>query len=193
SAIFIAAVSTWSASDASNTLLASLLFAVSTVVTVVSAVYSEVYRKPLAPAFLYLQAFFDLLLVTAIVHVTNGSTSPFAALYILVIATASLLLPASGGLFIAALGIVLYFGDVVMLPGRAALDPGVWLQLGVIAVVALVIRYLSAELRASGEGAGQLVAALQQSRLQAEDILRNIRSGVITVEDRKSTRLNSSH
>jgi signal transduction histidine kinase len=41
---------------------------------------------------------------------------------------------------------------------------------------------LSAELRASGEGAGQLVAALQQSRLQAEDILRNIRSGVITVD-----------
>jgi two-component system, NtrC family, sensor histidine kinase PilS len=182
SAIFIAAVSTWSATDASKTLLASLVFAVATGVTVVSAVYSEVYRKRLGPAFLYLQAIFDLLLVTAIVHVTNGSSSPFAALYILVVAAASLLLPASGGLFIAALGIVFYFGDVVMLPGRAALDPGVWLQLGVIAVVALVIRYLSAELRESGEGAGQLVAALQQSRLQAEDILRNIRSGVITVD-----------
>jgi signal transduction histidine kinase len=58
----------------------------------------------------------------------------------------------------------------------------VWLQVGVIALVALTIRYLSAELRESGEGAGQLVAALQQSRLQAEDILRNIRSGVVTVD-----------
>jgi two-component system sensor histidine kinase PilS (NtrC family) len=182
SSILIAAVSNWSASDSSRTLVASLVFVLATVVTVLSAVYSEVYRKRLAPTFLYLQAFFDLVLVTAIVHVTNGSSSPFAALYILVIAMSSLILPASGGLFVAALGIVLYFGDVVMLPGPAALDPAVWLQLGVIAIVALVIRYLSAELRESGEGAGQLVAALQQSRLQADDILRNIRSGVVTVD-----------
>ena len=46
------------------------------------------------------------------------------------------------------------------------------------AVVALCIRYLSAQLRESGEGKEQLVAALEQTRLQAEDILRNIRSGV---------------
>jgi len=182
SAILIAAVSNWSVSDSSLTLVASLAFALSTVVTVLSAVYSEVYRRRLGPTFLYLQAFFDLLLVTAVVHVTNGSSSPFSALYILVIATASLLVPAGGGLLVAALGIVLYFADVVMLRGPAASDPGVWLQLGVIALVALVIRYLSAELRESGEGAGQLVAALQQSRLQADDILRNIRSGVVTVD-----------
>jgi two-component system sensor histidine kinase PilS (NtrC family) len=182
SAIFIAAISNWSVSDSSRTLVASLAFAVSTVVTVLSAVYSEVYRKRLGPTFLYLQAFFDLLLVTAVVHVTNGSSSPFAALYILVIATSSLLVPTGGGLFVAALGIVLYFGDALLTPGPGPLDPGVWLQVGVIALVALVIRYLSAELRESGEGAGQLVAALQQSRLQADDILRNIRSGVVTVD-----------
>jgi PAS domain S-box-containing protein len=182
SAIFIAAVSNWSASDASRTLVASLVFVSATVVTVISALYSEVYRKQLRPTFLYLQALFDILLVTGIVHVTNGSNSPFSALYILVIATASLLVPASGGLFVAAFGIVLYFADVVLLARPAAIEPGVWLQLGVIAIVALVIRYLSAELRESGEGTGQLVAALQQSRLQADDILRNIRSGVVTVD-----------
>jgi two-component system sensor histidine kinase PilS (NtrC family) len=183
SAIFIAAVSNWSDSDASRTLVASLAFAVTTIVTIISALYAEVYRKPLTATFLFLQAFFDLLLVTAVVHVTNGSSSPFSALYILVIATASLLVPASGGLFVAALGIVLYFADAVVVHRPAALDPGVWLQLGVIALVALVIRYLSAELRESGEGAGLLVAALQQSRLQADDILRNIRSGVVTVDE----------
>src|SRR5262249_47358699 len=117
-----------------------------------------------------------------IVHVTNGSNSPFSALYILVIATASLLVPASGGLFVAAFGIVLYFADVVLLARPAAIEPGVWLQLGVIAIVAPVLRYLSAELRESGEGTGQLVAALERARLQADDILRNIRSGVVTVD-----------
>ncbi len=182
SAIFIAALSNWSESDTSRTLVATLAFAVSIIVTVISALYSEVYRKRLGAAFLYLQAFFDLLLVTAVVHVTNGSSSPFSALYILVIATSSLLVPTGGGLFVAALGIVLYFADALMTPGPGPIDAAVWLQVGVIALVALVIRYLSAELRESGEGAGQLVAALQQSRLQADDILRNIRSGVVTVD-----------
>jgi len=182
SAIFIAAVSNWSESDSSRTLVASLAFAISTGFTVVSVGYSEIYRKAIGPTFLYVQAVFDILLVTAVVHVTNGSASPFSALYILVIATASLLVPAGGGLLVAALGIVAYFADVVVPRGPAAIDPGVWLQLGVIALVALVIRYLSAELRESGEGTGQLVAALQQSQLQADDILRNIRSGVVTVD-----------
>lgn len=57
-----------------------------------------------------------------------------------------------------------------------------WLQIAIIGIVALVIRYLSAELRATGEGTDQLVAALQRTRMQAEDILRNIRSGVVTVD-----------
>ena len=181
SAIFITAVARWTAVDATQTLIASLAFAVSAVVTVVSAGYAEIYRKRFGPTFLYLQAVFDLLLVTAVVHLTNGSNSPFSALYILVIATASLLVPASGGLLIAALGVVLYFSDVVLFFRPTLVEPGVWIQLGIIALVALGIRYLSVRLRESGEGRDLLVTALEQSRLQAEDILRNIRSGVVTV------------
>jgi two-component system sensor histidine kinase PilS (NtrC family) len=170
SAIFVAAIFNWTNADATKTLIASLAFALSALMTVVSVGYVEIYRRPIGSTFLYLQAVFDLLLVTAVVHLTNGSASPFAALYILVIATASLLVPTGGGLLVAALGIVLYFADVV-----------VFLR-SPIAVVALGIRYLSAELRQSGEGKDQLVAALEQTRLHAEDILRNIRSGVVTVD-----------
>ena len=130
---------------------------------------------------MYLQAIFDLLLVTAVVHLTNGTSSPFAALYILVIATSSLLVPAAGGLLIAGLGIACYFTDVVLLLRSPLSDPAVWMQLSVIALVTLGIRYLSARLRESSEGKAILVAALEQTRLQADDILRNIRSGVVTV------------
>jgi len=181
SAIFIAAVTNWTSVDTSKTLVASLAFAISAIVTVGSAGYAEIYRKRFGQAFLYMQAVFDLLLVTAVVHLTNGTTSPFAALYILVIATASLLVPVSGGLIIAGLGIAFYFTDVVLILDAPLSDPGVWLQLAVIALVTLGIRYLSARLRESGEGKAMLVAALEQTRLQADDILRNIRSGVITV------------
>jgi two-component system, NtrC family, sensor histidine kinase PilS len=185
SAIFIAAVGNWTSVDADQTLIASLAFALSTVVTVVSAGYAQIYRKRLGATFLYLQASFDMLLVTAVIHVTNGNNSPFSALYILVIAAASLLVPTGGGLLIAALGLVLYFADVLLFfrtPVTNSVDPLVWVQLSIFAVVALCIRYLSAQLRESGEGKEQLVAALEQTRLQAEDILRNIRSGVVTVD-----------
>jgi len=183
SAIFIAALSTWSNADSNYTLVASLALVVSIVVTIVAFAHGEIYGRQPGPTFLYLQAIFDLILVTAVVHVTNGANSPFSALYILVIAAASLLVPTGGGVFIAALGIILYFSDVVLLSGSPLrIDPGVWLQLTVIAVVTLAVRSLSVRLRESGEGKDLLVAALEQTRHQAEDILRNIRSGVFTVD-----------
>ncbi len=183
SAIFIAALSTWSNADSNYTLVASLALVVSIVVTIVAFAHGEIYGRQPGPTFLYLQAIFDVVLVTAVVHVTNGANSPFSALYILVIAAASLLVPTGGGVFIAALGIILYFSDVVFLSGSPLrIEPGVWLQLTVIAVVTLAVRSLSVRLRESGEGKDLLVAALEQTRHQAEDILRNIRSGVFTVD-----------
>ena len=183
-AIFAAAVFVWTREDTDThkLLVASLAFALATGVTALSAWYSEIYRKALQPTFFYLQSMFDLLLVTAVVHVTSGSTSQFAALYILVIATASLLLPVGGGLLIAALG------QRVLRRRRGAhlaaprSSPAVWLQLGVFARVALGSAYLSAQLQRAGQGKERLVAQLQAARLQADDILRNIRSGVITVD-----------
>ena len=87
-AIFAAAVFVWTREDTDThkLLVASLAFACATGVTALSAWYSEIYRKALPPTFFYLQSIFDLLLVTAIVHVTNGSTSQFTALYILLVA-----------------------------------------------------------------------------------------------------------
>lgn len=197
SAIFIAAVFKWMDTSATTTLLASLAFALSMIVTVVSAGYSAGSR-PLGKTFLYLQSVFDLFLVTAVVHITGpgggtGGPTQFAALYILVIAMATLLLPQWGGLLIAALGDVLYLADIVLptlFPGDAAaalaqaqpLGTWVWLQLILFAVVALGTAYLSEQLRRGGEGTRLLAAHLEQVRLRAEDILQNINSGVITID-----------
>jgi two-component system sensor histidine kinase PilS (NtrC family) len=180
-AIFLAAVLAWRNADAGLTLIASLLITTALAFTAGSVLYSVVYRSSLRPAFLYIQSLFDLLVVTAIVHVTGGGSSQFAALYILVIAAAALLLPFSGGLVVAALGCILYFADVLVTPGMQ-LDLGVWLQLGVFAAVALGSGYIAARLRQAGAGTEQLAAELVKVRLQAADILRNIRSGIITVD-----------
>jgi two-component system, NtrC family, sensor histidine kinase PilS len=179
-AIFLAAVLVWQdvLTDTGKLLVASLAFAATLVVTAVSVVYSEFYQRSLTPTFYYLQSVFDLLLVTAVVHVTGSSGSQFTALYILVIATSSLLLPVGGGLLVAALGNVLYVADAfwsVETPFTAA----VWLQLAVFAMVALGSAWLSAKLQAAGKGTE---AVLAHVRLQAADILYNIRSGIITVD-----------
>jgi two-component system sensor histidine kinase PilS (NtrC family) len=178
SAIFLAAVlvSQDALTDKAKLLVAAMTFTVTLAVTASSIVYSEFYRRPLGPTFYYLQSVFDLLLVTAVVQITGASNSQFAALYILVIATASLMLPVGGGLLIAALGNLLYVADAWF-----SVDFGgaVWLQLGVFAVVALGSAWLSAKLQEAGAGTE---AELAQVRLQAADILYNIRSGIITVD-----------
>src|SRR5215203_5166906 len=180
-AIFVAAVLAWKNADAGQTLIASLLITVALAFTAGSALYTIVYKSPLRTAFLYSQTLFDLVVVTAIVHVTGGASSQCAALYVLVTAAASLLLPVSGGLLIAALGCILYSADVILTPGMQV-DLGVWLQLGVFAAVALGSGYIAARLRQAGAGTEQLAAELVKVRLQAADILRNIRSGIVTVD-----------
>jgi two-component system sensor histidine kinase PilS (NtrC family) len=183
SAILLAAVIVWHRADTDpgNLLIASLAFAVTTVWTAGSLWYTEIYGRPPSPTFSYLQTAYDLGLVTAIVHATAGTTSPFAALYILVIASASLLLPAGGGLLMAALGNVLYFADAVW-GGTTPPTVGVWLQLIIFALVALGSAYLGAKLQEAGAGKEELAAELTHVRLQASDILFNIRSGVITID-----------
>ncbi|HVA57129.1 MAG: ATP-binding protein [Gemmatimonadaceae bacterium] len=189
SAIFIAGVVNWAKqeTDASKLTVVTVAFALVTVLTVVSFAYSEIYRKPLGKTFLYLQSILDLLLVTVVVHVTpgspdSGSVSQFSALYILVIATATLMLPVGGGLLVAALGIVLFFADTVFGLNAQMHNSIVWAQLGVFAAVSLGCAILASQLQKAGEGKEVLVAALEHARVQADDILRNIQSGVVTID-----------
>ena len=181
-AIFLAAILVWTQGNQLDQLVAALSFALATAVTAASWAYSEIYKRPLRTNFLYLQSVFDLLLVTAVVHVTGGALSQFTALYILVIAASTLLLPIGGGLLIAALGNVLYVAEVIFFASDTPLTATVWLQLGVFTAVALGSAYLAVQLRREGEGKAWLMAELQQEKLRADDILRNIRSGVLTVD-----------
>ena len=186
SAIYLASLYVWKLEEvpANTKLIASLAFAGAAMFTMVSGVISEIKQMPLGRSFYHLQSAFDVLLVTAVVHLTGGGTSQFAALYILVIGTYSVILPAGGGILTAALAMVLYCADVIWTPNQS-LDWGtasLWLQLGVFAIVALGSGFLSARLKEVGTGHQQLAAELVHLRLQAADILRNIRSGIITVD-----------
>ena len=180
-AIFFAAVFSWHGADARDTLLATLALFAAIAFTSLSAWFGLAYRNLVSRGFYYAQSVFDVALITTIVHVTGGSLSPFAALYILATACASLLLPVGGGLLIAALGNVLYFTDVIVLQGTSLGMP-VILQLGVFAITALGVAYLGARLQEAGVTREALAQQLAVVKLQAEDVLKNIRSGIITID-----------
>jgi two-component system sensor histidine kinase PilS (NtrC family) len=180
-AILVAAVFVWNKAEPNDTLIATLAFAVATLVTVASAMYGEVEHRPYGPKFYGLQCAVDLGLVTAIVHITGGWNSQFAALYILVIASAALLLPFRGGLAVAAGACLLYSLDVLWLrPGAAPI--GMVVQIGVFIVVAIGSGFVSLRLRQAGVGREALAAQLVKVQLEAADILRTIRSGIVTVD-----------
>ncbi|HEX2780573.1 MAG TPA: ATP-binding protein, partial [Gemmatimonadaceae bacterium] len=180
-ALLVAALFAGQRADPTKTIVVSLAFAAAVGFTTASAWVSLLQRRPIGATFFYLQSLFDLALVTAIVHVTGRSGSPFAALYILVIAAGSLLLPTGGGLLVAALGNVLFFADVIF-ARDGGFDIGLWLQLGIFAVVALGSGWVAGKLREGAAGRDLLAAELVQARLEAADILHNIRSGIVTVD-----------
>jgi two-component system sensor histidine kinase PilS (NtrC family) len=150
-------------------------------VTGISLIAVEMYRARTSRGFLLWQAVTDIALITALVHVTNGSESQFAALYILVIAYSALLIPQSGGLIAALLVCAFYFTEIVV-TRDFVLDSTAWLQMANYATVAVGTGYVSARLREVGSGSEVLAETLRRERLQASDVLDNIRSGVMTID-----------
>jgi two-component system sensor histidine kinase PilS (NtrC family) len=181
SALFLAAVFAWESAGREDTRVVAVAFAVAVAWTAGAWWRVEVLRRRPGLALVGTQAALDLLLTTAVVHVTGGAGSQFAPLYILVLAAAALLLPVAGGLLAAAVATLFYAGDVLWLrPGGSTL--GVSLQATIFLIVAAGAGYVGARLRQAGAGGERLAAALARARVEATDILRNIRSGIVTVD-----------
>jgi two-component system, NtrC family, sensor histidine kinase PilS len=137
-------------------------------------------RKPTS-AFFFIQALVDLGLVTTILHFTGQPQSAFPALYVLVVAAYSLLMPPAWVAVTAVLASVLFLGDTIWTHG-ASLDTVSWAQIGVFNLVFAIVAVLGHRLREAGMEQATLATELQRVRLEADDILRNIRSGVLTVD-----------
>jgi two-component system sensor histidine kinase PilS (NtrC family) len=184
-AILLAAVFVWTSATRQDTLVATLAFAGAVLWTAASIAVSRAKPKASPPMpnarFIASQVACDLALATAVVHVTGGGASQFAALFVLVVAYAALLLPAAGGACAVLAADALYAADIVWLRPGAGVG-GVWLQVGVFGAVALASGWVGARLREAGTGGRQLAVALTRASVQAADILRAIRSGILTVD-----------
>ncbi|HET6763898.1 MAG TPA: ATP-binding protein [Longimicrobiaceae bacterium] len=181
-AIFTAAAWVWTAVSSLATLAATLILFVSAVVTALSFAYTHLRRREPGRNFLYAQVAYDVVLVTAVVVLTGGKESAFAPLYILVICAAAVLLPILGGILIAALASMLYLAGIVW-SAHGVPDAGVSLQIVLFTAVALVTGYLGDRLRRTGTVLGQVESELRSLRLDTDDILGNVSTGVLTVDE----------
>ncbi len=132
------------------------------------------------PTTLLLQATVDVLVITGLVAFVAGATTPLAALYVALVAAYALLLPVGRGLIAVAFAVVCY----VVVTLRSPVEPGAdfWAQVVVIAFVGGLIAVLGHRLASAAAEQRNLAAALLQARLEADEILATIQSGVITVD-----------
>src|SRR6266508_1379224 len=162
-------------------LVTSLMLVSAAAVTLVSYWHTHFRRRLPGPTFLYLQALFDVFLITAAVHMTGGADSDLASLYVILVAVTALLMPPANAGLVTLFAGLLYFADVFW--GNAAgVSQGIWIQLSVFVLVAVVIAYVASRVNVLGRREVALAAEVRLVQLEADDVLRNIRTGVITVD-----------
>src|SRR5213592_1552461 len=158
----------------------SLMLVTATAVTLASYWHTHFRRRLPGPTFLYLQALFDVLLITAVVHITGGAESDLASLYVILVAVTALLMPPANAGLVTVFAGLMYFADVFW-GHSGGVTPGIWIQLGVFALVAVVIAYVATRVNVLGRREEALAAEVRQAHLAVDDERRNIRTGVITV------------
>lgn len=179
--ILLGAILAWTGAEPLQTLLATVVFLASTLLTGTSFVLTHVRGHEPGDNFVWVQVLFDIAVVTAVVHVTGGGSSPFAFLYILVISAGALLLPLPGGVLAGILAALLFMADVVLL-NLEEISPRVLLQVGLFTLVAVVTGWLGDRVRRAGLAIGRVESALRRLQVDTDEILAKINSGVLTVD-----------
>jgi two-component system sensor histidine kinase PilS (NtrC family) len=180
-AIYLSAALRVTVATPTDILVASLLLVAAVLVTIPSYWYTHVRERAPGTTFVYLQALFDIAFVTVVVHITGGPQSDFISLYVPLIAVAAVLMPpANTGLVTVTVGIV-YFADVFF-GHSTAMTPNIGIQLALFAAVAAATAYLASRVSVMEAERIALAGELRQARLEASDVLRNIPTGVVTVD-----------
>lgn len=162
----------------------SFILSIAVLLTLVATAYgwwrTRVRGGDISVSFLLGQALADLVLVTTLVHYASAPAL-FASLYVLVIAGYAILLPPRWGAAIAVLSTGLYIADT-LLGGGSGMDVAFWVQVLLFNLVFAIVASLGNRLRRADVEQVTLEYELRRVRLEADEILQNIRSGVITVD-----------
>ena len=169
-------------SDPSRAFIISTTVSLGLVVTAYGYWAVWVRRRHPGNVFLFCQALVDVALVTLLVHLTGGPNSAFPALYILVTSSYARSCSPSGADSWSrsrrrCSTLPTYTGDT-----RCARDWASGARIVIILGSYAVVALLATRLRQAGAERESLQTELRRARLQADDILQNIRSGVLTID-----------
>ncbi|HZH40169.1 MAG TPA: ATP-binding protein [Gemmatimonadales bacterium] len=181
-AIYVTAAARVAVAQPLQVLVVSFVLIAAILFTAWSYWRSHFRAIPPSETFLYLQAIFDAALITTVVHMTGGADSDFATLYVPLIAVIAVLMPPQSTALVTTLVGLVYFADIFFGHRGAPIAPGLFIQLGVFAAVAAVTAYFASRVKVMGAEREALAGELQQVRLEADDVLRNLRTGVMTVD-----------
>jgi two-component system, NtrC family, sensor histidine kinase PilS len=180
-ALYLAAAFKFAVAAPLDLLVTSFVLVATVVVTIASYWHTHLRGRAPGQTFLYAQALYDVALITTVVHITGGPQSDLTPLYVPMIAvTAVLMPPASTALITVLVGIV-YVADVFF-GHHTAMSGQVGLQLSVFVGVAAVTAYFASRVSIMGAEREALRGQLRQARLEADDVLRNIPTGIVTVD-----------
>jgi two-component system sensor histidine kinase PilS (NtrC family) len=163
--------------------VATMGLTAATLLTPLAYWYSHRRKLRLSVVFVYAQAMLDILLVNGVVHLTGGSNSPFAFLFIPLAAVYALILPLVPAVLIALSGGLIYLiATLAAFPGQVS----AWallLQVGIFTVVAVLASLLGYRLREVRVRLRGVEGDLRRLQLDTADVLRIIPSGVLTVDE----------
>ena len=146
-----------------------------------------------------LQVLFEIALESGIIYVTGNIHSPFSALFVLTIVSAALAYRMAGTLVVASLvstahAYVIWLG---LNKGSGTLDVqalktifssnesafyGILLHILIFYLIAFISGYLAERLSRQVRQLQDASSALRRARLETDDILRHLNSGLLTVD-----------
>lgn len=178
--------------------LAVLVVGIPTAWTIVSVLYSR--HRPIGSRFMAAQVLHDLLLATVAVLLTGGLGSEFVLVYVILTAVAGLLLGFRGAIVTAVACVAVYLAiaymqmapalaasaDVIELPNLAGRPTTILWSLSLTSLVFLLVGVVSGvvgrRLRAQRDRLTELEQELAASRIDAQDILDTLESGILSVD-----------
>lgn len=180
-ALFVAAARVWATAPPQATFAVALMLLLAIGITAAAYWYTHQLGRWPGDAFLYGQILFDAVLVTGAVWLTGRAESDFAPLYVLVICAAALVTHRRGAAIAGALCCVLYLA-VATVQNEGIYSLSVASTVVIFVAVALATGYLGERMRDAGQLLGQVQGELQRLRLDTDEILRSIGTGVLTVD-----------
>ncbi|MGA1796476.1 MAG: two-component system sensor histidine kinase NtrB [bacterium] len=174
-----------------------LLIAVTYLLTILYAVLFYSMNNLVVLAYIQLVA--DVLIESCLVYLTGGIESPFSFMFIITIITTSIVLSRRGSLIIASMSSILYgmlldlqYFGILSLPSRGTLAAGllssryvfytIFVNICGFYLIALLSGYLAESTRKIDQELTASKEDLMELRAFNEDVLKNIRSGLVITD-----------